>query len=125
MIILSSADPVRTYQDFATLDLLSGGRAEWKDVLSNFWSAFIRAVDDTKGLRIADHVLVDGGVLCVLTFHSGEDGEVKRYLQERTRGGTWEWLSKKPIGPSSRERHSNPRARSARLRAARRRRVEV
>jgi probable LLM family oxidoreductase len=28
VIILSSADPVRTYQDFATLDLLSNGRAE-------------------------------------------------------------------------------------------------
>jgi probable LLM family oxidoreductase len=28
VIVLSSADPVRTYQDFATLDLLSAGRAE-------------------------------------------------------------------------------------------------
>ena len=28
VIILSSADPVRTYQEFATLDLLSNGRAE-------------------------------------------------------------------------------------------------
>ena len=28
VIILSSADPVRTYQDFATLDLVSNGRAE-------------------------------------------------------------------------------------------------
>ena len=26
--VLSSADPVRVFQDFATLDLLSGGRAE-------------------------------------------------------------------------------------------------
>ena len=28
VIVLSSADPVRTFQDFATLDLVSGGRAE-------------------------------------------------------------------------------------------------
>ncbi len=28
VIVLSSADPVRTYQDFATLDLISEGRAE-------------------------------------------------------------------------------------------------
>ncbi|MCB2223543.1 MAG: LLM class flavin-dependent oxidoreductase [Actinobacteria bacterium] len=28
VVVLSSADPVRTYQDFATLDLLSRGRAE-------------------------------------------------------------------------------------------------
>ncbi len=36
------------------LDDISGGRAEWKHVLSNFWDAFIRAVDETKGLRIAE-----------------------------------------------------------------------
>lgn len=28
VIVLSSADPVRTFQDFSTLDLISGGRAE-------------------------------------------------------------------------------------------------
>ena len=28
VIVLSSADPVRTFQDFATLDLISSGRAE-------------------------------------------------------------------------------------------------
>jgi probable LLM family oxidoreductase len=28
VVVLSSADPVRTYQDFATLDLISSGRAE-------------------------------------------------------------------------------------------------
>ncbi len=36
------------------LDDISGGRAEWKDVLSRFWSAFIHAVEQTKGLRIAE-----------------------------------------------------------------------
>ena len=36
------------------LDDISGGRAEWKDVLSRFWSAFIQAVEETKGLRIAE-----------------------------------------------------------------------
>jgi DNA topoisomerase-1 len=36
------------------LDDISGGRAEWTDVLARFWSAFIQAVDDTKGLRIAE-----------------------------------------------------------------------
>ena len=78
-----------------------------------------------KGLRIAEHVLVDGGVLAALTFHSGEDGVVKRFLAERSREGAWQLVNKKPIGPGAVERRSNRRARSARLRAARRRRVEV
>ncbi len=36
------------------LDDISGGRAVWTEVLSRFWNAFIQAVDDTKGLRIAE-----------------------------------------------------------------------
>ncbi|MDX1574718.1 MAG: topoisomerase C-terminal repeat-containing protein, partial [Kiloniellales bacterium] len=36
------------------LDDISGGRAEWTDVLERFWTAFIQAVEDTKGLRIAE-----------------------------------------------------------------------
>ena len=36
------------------LDDISGGRAEWTEVLSRFWGAFIQAVEDTKGLRIAE-----------------------------------------------------------------------
>ncbi len=36
------------------LDDISGGRAVWTDVLSRFWAAFIQAVEDTKGLRIAE-----------------------------------------------------------------------
>ncbi len=36
------------------LDDISGGRAEWTDVLARFWSAFIQAVEETKGLRIAE-----------------------------------------------------------------------
>jgi DNA topoisomerase-1 len=36
------------------LDDISGGRAEWTDVLTRFWSAFIKAVEETKDLRIAE-----------------------------------------------------------------------
>jgi len=36
------------------LDDISGGRAEWTDVLARFWSAFIKAVEETKDLRIAE-----------------------------------------------------------------------
>ena len=36
------------------LDDISGGRENWKDVLRRFWEAFSKAVDETKGLRIAE-----------------------------------------------------------------------
>ncbi|MDH3474045.1 MAG: type I DNA topoisomerase [Rhodospirillales bacterium] len=35
------------------LDEISGGRIAWRDVLHQFWEAFHKAVDETKGLRIA------------------------------------------------------------------------
>ncbi len=38
------------------LDLISDGRKDWKLVLQQFWDAFHKAVEDTKGLRIA-HVI--------------------------------------------------------------------
>ncbi len=38
------------------LDLISDGRKDWKLVLQQFWDAFYKAVEDTKGLRIA-HVI--------------------------------------------------------------------
>jgi DNA topoisomerase-1 len=36
------------------LDDISGGRVAWKDVLAQFWSAFHQAIEETKGLRIAE-----------------------------------------------------------------------
>ncbi len=70
------------------------------------------------GLKIAERVLGDGGRLVVISFHSGEDGVVKRFLQERARERIWQLVTKKPLGPGATERRSNPRARSARLRCA-------
>jgi 16S rRNA (cytosine1402-N4)-methyltransferase len=56
----------------------------------------------------------------VITFHSGEDGVVKRHLAEGARRGVWEVLTPRPLEPSRAELRANPRARSARVRAARR-----
>ena len=36
------------------LDLISDGKLEWKDVLRDFWTQFIGAVDETKELRVTD-----------------------------------------------------------------------
>jgi probable LLM family oxidoreductase len=48
--VLSSADPVRVFQEFATLDLLSGGRAEMVVGRGSFTESF-----PLFGLRLADY----------------------------------------------------------------------
>jgi 16S rRNA (cytosine1402-N4)-methyltransferase len=61
-------------------------------------------------------VVVEGGVAAVVSFHSLEDRLVKRAFA--TDG--WSRLSKKPLVPCDEECDQNHRARSAKLRAARR-----
>ena len=70
----------------------------------------------TSLLDHAPDILVEGGVLAVISFHSLEDRLVKRAFQERSR---WERLTKKPITAGTGELTANPRSRSAKLRAAR------
>ncbi|MEO0676359.1 MAG: 16S rRNA (cytosine(1402)-N(4))-methyltransferase RsmH [Pseudomonadota bacterium] len=88
-----------------------------------------------QGLMAAERALKPGGLLAVVTFHSVEDRIVKRFLQlrgGRAPGGSryapetqvqaapFEALTKKAIEPSEAEIAANPRARSAKLRIARR-----
>jgi 16S rRNA (cytosine1402-N4)-methyltransferase len=68
-------------------------------------------------LEHSERLLAPGGVACLISFHSLEDRLVKRAFLERDR---WERLSKKPLVASESEQAQNPRARSAKLRAARR-----
>ena len=89
------------------------------------FQALRRAVNEEgeellAGLRAGELFLRPGGVLVVITFHSGEDGVVKRHLAEGARRGAWEVLTPRPLEPSREELRANPRARSARIRAARR-----
>ncbi|HEY8075960.1 MAG TPA: 16S rRNA (cytosine(1402)-N(4))-methyltransferase RsmH [Labilithrix sp.] len=58
-----------------------------------------------------------GGVAAILSFHSLEDRLVKRAFQRRD---VWDPLTKKPLSATEEESIGNPRARSAKLRAARR-----
>ncbi|MFC1843499.1 16S rRNA (cytosine(1402)-N(4))-methyltransferase RsmH [Thermodesulfobacteriota bacterium] len=60
-------------------------------------------------------VLKPGGRVCIITFHSLEDRLVKWKYKDNP---LLHILTKKPVTPSSEEINSNPRARSAKLRAA-------
>jgi 16S rRNA (cytosine1402-N4)-methyltransferase len=54
--------------------------------------------------------------MAVIAFHSLEDREVKTTFRGLSQRG-YTLLTKKPVRPSEIETRSNPRARSARLRA--------
>jgi len=72
-------------------------------------------------LRLAPEVLKPGGRLVAISFHSLEDRRVKDALREGARQGIYEVLTRKPLTAEAEETDRNPRARSAKLRAAERR----
>jgi 16S rRNA (cytosine1402-N4)-methyltransferase len=56
-----------------------------------------------------------GGRVGVISFHSLEDRRVKQALRDKQ---TWRLLTRKPVQPGDEEMRTNPRSRSAKLRAA-------
>jgi 16S rRNA (cytosine1402-N4)-methyltransferase len=86
-------------------------------------------------LSAAERVLAPGGRLVVITFHSLEDRLVKHFFRERAASQphasrhlppqaeprprpSFQFLNHRPVSPTDTEVAANPRARSARLRAA-------
>lgn len=66
----------------------------------------------------AVEMLMQGGKLIVISFHSLEDRMVKKFFKEVKGHGAMRILTPKPIRPTPEEVRQNPRARSAKLRAA-------
>ncbi|CAI8033531.1 Ribosomal RNA small subunit methyltransferase H [Geodia barretti] len=71
------------------------------------------------GLDVAIQLLKPGGCLCVIAFHSLEDRIVKHRFRTCEHTASLEILTKRPILPDAVEVQHNPRARSAKLRVAR------
>jgi 16S rRNA (cytosine1402-N4)-methyltransferase len=125
-----------------TTDLYEAVRAAvgWKEKGGNpakrvFQAVRVRVNDELDGLGRAlvasERLLTPGGRLVVITFHSGEDRLVKRFISERE--GRCVCPPELPVcvcgarpvfrrgvvqRPSGREVEENPRSASARLRAA-------
>jgi 16S rRNA (cytosine1402-N4)-methyltransferase len=80
-----------------------------------------KELDDLEGvMKDAAGSLAEGGTLAVLSYHSGEDRAVKHAFRELSAGEEYEELYRKPLVASAEEIASNPRSRSAKLRALRR-----
>jgi 16S rRNA (cytosine1402-N4)-methyltransferase len=69
-------------------------------------------------LAAAPGLLRKDGWIAIISYHSLEDGLVKRDLKEKERAGVYRIRTKKPITPSRDEIAANHRARSAKLRIA-------
>lgn len=87
------------------------------------------------GLAAAERALRPGGLLAVVSFHSVEDRMVKRYFQHAAAKtaranryapetaedpARFEIVTRRAVAPDDQELHENPRARSSKLRVARR-----
>lgn len=92
------------------------------DPATRVFQALRIAVNDELGelenlLKILPKCLRPGGRVAVSSFHSLEDRLVKTAFRDRL---LWEALTPKPVQAGADEVRNNPRARSAKLRAARR-----
>ena len=133
--------PLRTAADLVRVveaARVGGGRKHHPATL--VFQALRIAVNDElaaleEGLEAATAALAPGGRLCVLAYHSLEDRIVKRTIARLERGCVCppkdpicrcgrvpqlRRITKRPVTPSDDEIRRNPRARSARLRAAER-----
>ena len=126
-------DPVRTTTGLAELVSAAIPRRAWPReihpatrVFQALRIAVNRELDSLAAfLEAIPRHLSPGGRVAVISFHSLEDRLVKTEFRRLAAGGgeepaTLERLTRKPIVASEREARENPRARSAKLRAARR-----
>lgn len=135
------SQPFETTADFAAhVETAVGGRrgARAHPATLTFQAIRMYVNDElgelARGLAAAEKVLKPGGRLVVVSFHSLEDRLVKQWLRERsggvpggsrhiplmakTKAPSFAQITNKALQPSEKEVETNPRARSARLRAA-------
>ncbi len=115
--------PFTTTADLAELVRRTVPRSGSIDPATRVFQALRIAVNDELGaldrlLAALPGLVRQGGRVAVISFHSLEDRRVKSALFKVPE--VWHPLSKKPVEAGPGEQARNPRARSAKLRAARR-----
>lgn len=120
------AEPLRTAAQLAALvrrNVPRGRDRERIDAATRTFQALRIAVNEElnileTALRAFPQCLRPGGRVAVISFHSLEDRIVKEAFRDLP---DYEVETRKPLRPSDAEVANNPRARSAKLRVARRR----
>jgi 16S rRNA (cytosine1402-N4)-methyltransferase len=114
--------PVKTTQDLRKI--IEKAIPTWKkreSVTRIFQALRIEVNNELESLKIAlqdaIELLSPGGRIVVISYHSLEDRIVKQTLRQAKVDGKLNLLTKKPVRPSENEAASNPRAKSAKLRA--------
>ena len=121
--------------------VLGGHKIDGRHPATRTFQALRMAVNDERGevaegLAAAERLLKPEGRIVIVTFHSLEDRIVKRFLNERSgrvsrgsrhmpeiaplREPSFQIVNPRPVTPDENEIADNPRARSAKLRAAER-----
>lgn len=128
--------PITTTGQLAALCVRAAGRGERLHPATRVFQALRIAVNDelsalAECLPQTVSLLVPGGRLAVLSFHSLEDRLVKRFLVQESKDcicppeaplctckhkATMRIVTRRPIRPTDEEQVRNPRSRSARLR---------
>lgn len=117
--------PIRTTSELGSaLEPVLPKFSEHKALAKIYQALRIEVNDEMASLEkfmpMAVKSLNKGGILAVITYHSLEDRIVKNAIRDEIAAGTLEKAVRKPIVPSEEEISQNTRARSAKLRVARR-----
>lgn len=142
VVVAHAKSPIRTTSRLAEVveDAVGGRRGAPRHPATRTFQALRIAVNREMeqvrdGIEAAISLLAEDGRLAVITFHSLEDRIAKqtlaahegRHVSLQQGGSQWEGrepalarLFRKPLVPDDAELSTNPRARSAKLRAARR-----
>ncbi len=121
-------EPIHSTQHLAKLIAAAIPRKAWPKRIhpaTRVFQALRIAVNEEltglgEAVQEAVELLTPGGRLCVISFHSLEDRVIKTVFRELAGEDPPRvhiMLTKKPLTPSADERHTNPRSRSAKLRA--------
>ncbi|HIJ60357.1 MAG TPA: 16S rRNA (cytosine(1402)-N(4))-methyltransferase RsmH [Nitrospirae bacterium] len=125
IIINRKRQPINTCKELASIVIGSiGYRGKIHPATKTFQAIRIEVNNEIKelkkGLLASINVLKKGGRICVLSYHSLEDRNVKIFFKENQKKGLLKIITKKPLSPNQQEIKNNRASRSAKLRVGER-----